>query len=140
MKSIKDKNIPGEILVWLGSKDYKELTSGEKLVVDEYLGQKEYQDMRSAIISFKQVNKLLDQTIQEFELPGKQQSLLMRIFQYPIPAYQVAAGILLLFGLYYINRQPKTASNISTEILADSLQVGKPIAEDKYPAKLIFNP
>lgn len=135
---MKKYGIPSEIFDLLASKDYKSLSKEEKNLVDNSLTQEEYDDMKNTVSDFLEIDEEIKIGPRPFSFSDKRKSSLSRLLNYPIPAYQVAASMLVLFGLFFAAKpvldNQGTASTKNQEI--DTMGIS--ISEDVYPEALVF--
>lgn len=129
--------MPEEIFDWLAHKDYKGLSKTEQNTVNKFMTSEEYKDFREVIYEFKNVNESLHIEPAQLET-RKNSSYFTKLINYPIPAYQVAAGVLGIIGLFvFLQKKP----DLSVDDAKDSLEViesGKAISKDYYPDDLVF--
>lgn len=133
-------HIPEEIFDWLSQKSFEELNTQEKNTVLEWMSPKEYQEMRSSIQDFSQEDHILEQQWQQpstLQAPQNGIKKALKIIHSPIPAYQVAASILIILGLFFFLQERRDNNRP-----IDTIQVkkkGKSIKNDQYPDSLVFN-
>ncbi len=132
----KDK-IPEEIFELLASKDYSNLSNHERTLVNKFMTPNEFDTLHDTIYAFSMADDALDIQVPQLLFPKNDSSYLSKILNYPIPTYLVAAGILVLLGLFFVLQ----SSPSSESDLKDSLEViqnGTSIANDNYPEDLVF--
>lgn len=135
---MKKENIPTELFDLLASKTYESLSNEEKNLVNSMMTSEEYKNLKDMVSDFQELDK--DIFIQEdsFAVPVTKKSFLSRMLNYPIPAYQVAASLMVLIGLFFLM---KPSLNNQDGPSMDSLVIdttGISVAKDVYPDSLIF--
>jgi len=135
---MKNEKIPTELFDLLASKTYESLSNEEKNLVNSMMTSEEYKNLKDTVSDFQELDK--DIFIQEdsFAVPVNKKSFLSRMLNYPIPAYQVAASLMVLMGLFFLM---KPSLNNQDGPSADSLVIdttGISVAKDVYPDSLIF--
>ena len=137
---MKSNELPEKIFDLLASKSFDQLKENEKEMVLSSISEEEYRDMRKTVGEFLQADQAMEDFRQEKTRPVKSPKGLLEIINYPIPLYKVAAGLLLLMGLFLILPEYQSEKNIDLSVVRDTIQKGTPIGIDKYPDSLIFHP
>ncbi|PQJ14561.1 hypothetical protein [Aureicoccus marinus] len=135
---MKNENIPSELFDLIADKSFEELTSKERPMVEEWLTAEEYSDYRSFVTTIRQTDSERDYQLSERSWTQQSALNLNRLANRPIPAYQVAALVLLVFGLSFL--LPTSSSPEKKEPVLVENTEGTPISQDSYPEDLVFNP
>ena len=130
--------LPDEIFDLLAIKSYEELSAAEMEMVDQSIGADEYKAFRIVISDFQEVDQSLGEEVRPLAVNlAKPKTTWQKIVTYPIPAYQVAAGILILiFALLTLPEQ--TSVDKANSIDVKNLGKGVSISNDNYPDSLVF--
>ena len=135
---MKNENIPSELFDLIAYKSFEELTSKERSMVEEWLTAEEYSDYRSIVTTIQQTDSESDYQLSEKSWTKQSALNLRSLANRPIPAYQVAAMVLLVFGLSFLLPSPSAAEK-EESVLVENTE-GTPISKDSYPEDLVFNP
>ena len=135
---MKEENIPSEVFDLIAQKPYEQLSEEERLTIKPWMTPEEYTDYHQVVGLIQESESQADYGLKEQRWPDREITGLKRLALRPIPAYQVAAVALLVFGLSFLVRP---ASNEATEEkpIATNTE-GTPIGQDSYPEDLVFNP
>ena len=134
-------DIPQEIFDIIIQKGYTKLSPREKEIVDLYMNPEEYEEIKSILLTFKEVDDEIKVDPEELQIPmAQKQNSLLKIINYPIPAYQVAAGIALIMGLFILMNNPFKSDKTSRGDNKNLVQSGTPLSVEDYPEKLVFHP
>ena len=138
MKNLEQ--IPGEIFDLLNSKKYTELSEKEVKMVDGWMTESEYKDYTLVIGHFKMQDDISVGVPQTSFKPRKK-SILVKILNYQVPLYQVAAGLAMLVtasfafqGSFLIEKKSPNENLVNNHE-----SIGKSLADDDYPEDLVFN-
>lgn len=135
---MKKENIPSEIFDLLASKDYESLLGEERNLVNSIMTSEEYKNLKNIVSDFLKTDEEIKIEHRPFLFSTKRNSLLSKILNYPIPAYQVAASMMVLVGLFLLMKPP---SNNQDATSVQSLEIdttGISVADDVYPEDLVF--
>jgi len=130
------ENIPSEIFDLLVTKSFEMLSSDEQQIVLQHMSQSDYDESRTAILSFKEVDHQIN--FDERTLPKQEikSSPIIRFVNYRIPVYQVAAGLALMAMVTYgVNNYNSGIDDISKP----RSYSGQSVAYGNYPDSLVFN-
>lgn len=133
------ENIPAEIFDLLAIKSFEQLSVLEKELVEPWLSATEYERSRSSILAFQAADQSWEIEVPPPPFKRSFQSGIRQLLSYPIPAYQVALGFLVVFGLFYIlkdQRNPLEDPSLGTEPIAKGISID----QDEYPEDLVFYP
>ena len=135
---MKEENIPAELFDLIADKSFDELSSKERALVEEWLTAEEYSDYRSLVHTIQQADTENDYQLSEMSWTQQSAFNLRKLANRPVPAYQVAAMVLLVFGLSFL-LPSSSASETEETVLVENTE-GTPISQDSYPEDLVFNP
>ncbi len=130
--------LPSAFFDLLATKKYTDLSIQEKELVHQFMDADEYNAMQTVVLNFRTLDQEIEVLPSTIPVQADQPSILTQLLTYPIPAYQVAAGFLLLFGSLFVIQfytQNQEAKSVQTEVQ----EKGIPVEEDSYPSELIFN-
>ena len=135
---MKEENIPSDVFDLIAQKPYEQLSEEERLTIKPWMTPEEYTDYHQVVGLIQESENQTDYSLQEQRWPDREISGIKRLALRPVPAYQVAAVALLVFGLSFLFR---TAPNeVPEEKPLVSTSEGTPIGQDSYPEDLVFNP
>ncbi len=144
---MKAERLPEEIFDLLAHKNYQQLTQEERSMVLKHITAEEYRELSESVGYFKNIDRsmkpgLSPSTIDDQPSTINDQPSTKRtsILFYPVPLYQVAAGLLLLIGLFLISRPSDSNNTAIADTPGQMVESGTPIAKDKYPEKLVYHP
>lgn len=135
---MKEENIPAELFDLIADKSFDELSSKERTLVEEWITAVEYTDYRSLVHTIQQADTENDYQLSEMSWTQQSAFNLRKLANRPVPAYQVAAMVLLVFGLSFL-LPSSSASETEEPVLVENTE-GTPISQDSYPEDLVFNP
>lgn len=133
-------NIPEKIFDLLVSRSFDELNVEEKELVLDSFTKEEYQTLYEGVQEFIEADKLIAPVLANPAGTLNNKGRFNKLANYPVPLYQVAAGLFLLIGLYFLMPEYRTEANIDLTVVRDTIQSGIPLSADRYPEKLIFHP
>ncbi len=133
-------NIPEKIFDLLVSRSFDELNVEEKELVLESFTKEEYHTLHEGVQEFMKADKLITPVMANPVGTSDSKRRFGKIANYPVPLYQVAAGILLLLGIYFLMPENRSGNTIDLTVVRDTIQTGTPLSADRYPDKLIYHP
>lgn len=130
------EQLPEVIFDLLAAKSYEQLSHQERVIVDKTLSAQEYDELHQLLLDFHQADEQLQPAPDTHAFPPPSRSRLTKLLHYPIPVYQVAAGVLFLIGSFLFLRisSPQT----SVEDYPTYVRTGTAIIQDSYPDSLVF--
>lgn len=128
--------LPEAIFDLLAAKSYQQLNTTERQMVDEHLSAQAYDDLHQAVQDFQKVDAQVTPRSEDQAFPPESRTIMTRLLHYPIPAYQVAAGILLVIGCFFALRH--TLPQAPAEEGYHYVRTGTAINQDSYPDSLVF--
>ena len=132
------ENFPEELFDLLNSKAVSELTASERELILEYMTIDEFAAYQAIVADLKAENRVLEIETPPFEAPKP--TWYASIVHYPIPAYQVAAGFLLMICLFgFWPQKGSLHPSTEQETTVQAPEKGNPIDEETYPENLVFN-
>lgn len=137
---MKPTDIPEIVFELAATKSFEELTEKEKEMVLTSFTEEEYIMLETCVRDFMEADRAIKAPVQPTIKPEASSTGIRKIANYPIPLYQVAAGLLLLLGIFFVMPEYRAESTVDITIVRDTIQTGTPLSADKYPEKLIFNP
>ena len=137
---MKSNELSEKIFDLLESKSFDQLTENEKELVLRTISKDEYGELRNCIGDFLEADQAIEDPKLQRTGPAKSSIGLLEIAKYPIPLYKVAAGFLLLIGIFSILPEYQSEGNADLTVVRDTIQRGIPLGAEKYPDSLIFNP
>jgi hypothetical protein len=135
---MKKENLPDELFDWLADKSYQELSAAEKAVVDQSIGQAEYETLQGVVRDVQGIDAIPSFKPADLSADASKQAAWKRMLWYPIPAYQVAAGLLLLLVSTLIFRGLWQKEDLNSNAPIEVVVKGIPIDQDQYPEALVF--
>lgn len=135
---MKKENIPSEIFDLLASKDYESLSGEERNLVNSIMTSEEYKNLKNIVSDFLKTDEEIKIKHRPFLFSTKRNSLLSKILNYPIPAYQVAASMMVLVGLFLLMKPPSNNQDATSVHSLEIDTTGISVADDVYPEDLVF--